>query len=100
MALTNPKPRLGQYLLATLHTLRFRMHSVPAHIGIAGNEVVDTHAKEAAQDSSPLSSRIPLFESPLLTSKVAAIAAGTKEFNEHWLAKWSAPPAQLTPHPL
>ncbi|KAJ7669636.1 hypothetical protein B0H17DRAFT_902116, partial [Mycena rosella] len=88
----HPKPRPGQYILATLHTLRVRMHWVPAHVGIAGNEVVDTHAKEAAQDSSPLSSRIPLFETPLPTSKVAAISAGTKEFNEHWLAKWSAPP--------
>jgi hypothetical protein len=48
-------------------------------------------AKEAALgSSSPLSSRITLFESPLPTSKAAALAAGVKVFWEHWLAEWSS----------
>ncbi|KAJ6589668.1 ribonuclease H-like domain-containing protein, partial [Mycena capillaripes] len=59
LALSNPKPQPGQHLLALFHlllhrllrarpSLKFRMHWVPAHVGIAGNEAVDALAKEAA----------------------------------------------------
>ncbi|KAJ7691204.1 hypothetical protein B0H17DRAFT_935288, partial [Mycena rosella] len=59
IALADPKVQPGQYLLALFHlllrrllrtcpTLKVRMHWVPAHIGIAGNEAVDARAKEAA----------------------------------------------------
>jgi ribonuclease HI len=104
IALTSPKPQPGQYLLETFHqlhrhllrawpTLKVRLHWVPAHIGIAGNEAVNARTKEAAQgSSSPLSSRITLFESPLPTSKSAALAAGAKVFQERWLAEWSSSP--------
>jgi ribonuclease HI len=73
-ALASPKSQPGQYLLATFHfllarllrmcrTLKLRLHWVPAHIGIKGNEVVDICAKAAAQGVSfPLLSRIWLFE--------------------------------------
>ncbi|KAJ7659008.1 hypothetical protein B0H17DRAFT_873695, partial [Mycena rosella] len=96
IALSDPKAQPGQYLLATFHslllrllrarpTLKVRMHWVPAHVGIAGNKCVDARAKQAAQGaSSPLTLRIPLFDSPLPTSKAAAIAAGTKAFNVQW----------------
>ncbi|KAJ7356779.1 hypothetical protein DFH08DRAFT_655242, partial [Mycena albidolilacea] len=95
-ALASPKPQPGQYLLATFHailarllrarrTLRIRIHWVPAHVGIAGNEMVDACAKAAAQGaSSPLATRIKLFESPLPTSRAAVIAAGAKAFATQW----------------
>ncbi|KAJ7692536.1 hypothetical protein B0H17DRAFT_841856, partial [Mycena rosella] len=58
-AIAAPQAQPGQYLLATFHsalrrlrracsTLRLRIHWVPAHVGIAGNEAVDAHAKDAA----------------------------------------------------
>jgi hypothetical protein len=102
--LSAPKPQLGQYLLATFHqllqrllrahlTLKVRLRWVPAHIGIAGNEAIDARTKEAALgSSSPLASRITTLESPLLTSKAAALAAGAKIFRERWLAEWSCSP--------
>jgi ribonuclease HI len=50
-------------LLRARRTLKLRLHWVPAHVGIEGNEAVDVCAKAAAQAaSSPLSSRIRLFE--------------------------------------
>jgi ribonuclease HI len=90
IALSAPKPQPGQYLIAAFHllhrrllrarpTLKVRLHWVPAHVGIAGNEAVDARAKEAALgSSSPLVSRITALESPLPTSKAAALAAGAK----------------------
>ncbi|KAF7372264.1 hypothetical protein MVEN_00086000 [Mycena venus] len=103
-AISSPQPQPGQYLLAAFHallgrllskrrTLKIRIHWVPAHIGITGNELVDGLAKEAAQgDSSPLSSRVALFESPLPASKAAAVASGIKAFNARWLAEWKPSP--------
>jgi ribonuclease HI len=54
-----PKPQPGQYLIEAFHaahrrllrarkSLEIRLHWVPAHVGIAGNEAVDERAKEAA----------------------------------------------------
>ncbi|KAJ7223707.1 hypothetical protein C8J57DRAFT_1535995 [Mycena rebaudengoi] len=77
IALAAPRTQPGQHLLAlfqTLHrrllrarpSLKVRIHWVPAHVGIAGNEAADARAKEAAQGaSSALASRIVAFESPL-----------------------------------
>jgi ribonuclease HI len=82
-ALTTPRPQPGQHLLALFHTLlcrlhhahptlRVRIHWVPAHVGIEGNEAVDVRTKEAAQGaSSALASRITPFEHPLPASKAA-----------------------------
>ncbi|KAJ7347776.1 hypothetical protein DFH08DRAFT_652965, partial [Mycena albidolilacea] len=96
LALASPKPQPGQYLLAAFHailacllrtrrTLKIRIHWVPAHVGIVGNEAVDACAKAAAQGgSSPLATRIKLFESPLPTSRAAVIAAGAKTFATQW----------------
>lgn len=100
IAPTAPKPQSGQYLLATFHvilarllrkrgTLKVRLHWVPAHVGIAGNEAVDGCAKEAAQGaSSPLSLDIALFKAPLPISKAASIASGSKAFAAQWLEEW------------
>ncbi|KAJ7301872.1 hypothetical protein DFH08DRAFT_653642, partial [Mycena albidolilacea] len=60
LASPSPKPQPGQYLLATFHvlltcllhvcrTLKLRLHWVPTHVGIEGNEVVDACTKAAAQ---------------------------------------------------
>jgi ribonuclease HI len=96
-ALASPKPQPGQHLLPAFHVLHRRLlrarstlsihfHWVPAHIGIAGNEAPDACAKEVAQGtSSPLSSRVPLFDNPLPVSKAAAIAASAKARNRRWL---------------
>ncbi|KAJ7828638.1 hypothetical protein B0H13DRAFT_2437275 [Mycena leptocephala] len=103
-ALASPKPQPGQYLLAAFHailarllrarrTLQIRLHWVPAHIGIVGNEAVDACAKAAAQGaSSPLATRIKLFESALPVSRAAVIAAGAKEFAAQWREEWSKSP--------
>ncbi|KAK7029311.1 ribonuclease H-like domain-containing protein [Favolaschia claudopus] len=81
VALSSPKPQPEQYLLAAFHavlarilrtrrTRKIRLRWVPAHVGIAGNELVDYLAKEAAQGTiTPLRTRIILFESPLPTSR-------------------------------
>ncbi|KAJ7667173.1 hypothetical protein B0H17DRAFT_881979, partial [Mycena rosella] len=58
-AIASPKAQPGQYLLSTFHTLlrrlhrirttlHVRIHWVPAHVEIQGNEIVDAHTKEAA----------------------------------------------------
>jgi ribonuclease HI len=103
-ALTSPKPQPGQYLLAAFHailgrllrarhTLQIRIHWVPAHVGIVGNETVDACAKAAARGvSSPLAKRITLFENPLPTSRAAVIAAGAKVFAKQWHEEWSRSP--------
>ncbi|KAF7372611.1 hypothetical protein MVEN_00124100 [Mycena venus] len=103
-ALASPKSQPGQYLLAAFHailahllharrTLQIRIHWVPAHVGIVGNETVDACAKAAAQGaSSPLATRIKLFESPLPTSRAAVIAAGAKAFAAQWREKWLMSP--------
>ncbi|KAJ6529337.1 hypothetical protein B0H19DRAFT_908272, partial [Mycena capillaripes] len=95
-ALASPKPQPGQYLLAAFHatlarllrarrTIQLRIHWVPAHVGIDGNETVDACAKAAAHGaSSPLATRIKLFESPLPASRAAVIATGTKAFATQW----------------
>jgi hypothetical protein len=50
-------------------------------------------AKAAAQGaSSPLTTRIKLFESPLPTSRAAVIAAGAKAFAVQWHEDWSRSP--------
>jgi ribonuclease HI len=104
IAISAPKPQPGQYLVSTFHdvlrrllsarrSLKICLHWVPAHFGIAGNEAVDACAKEAALGaSSPLSSRIRLFDKPLPLSKSAAIDAGARAFRERWLTEWSASP--------
>jgi hypothetical protein len=80
-------------LLSARRSLKIRLHWVPAHVGIAGNEAVDARAKEAALGaSSPLSSRIRLFDKPLPLSKSATIDAGARAFRERWLTEWSASP--------
>ncbi|KAK6966522.1 hypothetical protein R3P38DRAFT_2590736 [Favolaschia claudopus] len=68
IALSSPKPQPGQYLLSASHSILGRLQRtrrtlrIPAHVGIAGNELVDALAKEAAQGvSTPLKSRIKLF---------------------------------------
>jgi ribonuclease HI len=103
-ALSAPRPQPGQHLLALFHTLhrrllrarptlKVRIHWVPAHVGIAGNEAVDARAKEAAQGaSSALASRIIPFENPLPASKAAAMDAGAKEFKARWLEEWTMSP--------
>jgi ribonuclease HI len=103
-ALTSPKPQPGQYLLVLFHTLlrrlnrtrstlQVRLHWVPAHTGIAGNEAVDELAKEAALGSSTaLTTRVTRFEAPLPVSKAAAIAAGSMEFTKRWDAEWASSP--------
>ncbi|KAJ7314507.1 hypothetical protein DFH08DRAFT_646012, partial [Mycena albidolilacea] len=95
-ALASPKPQPGQYLLAAFHAirarllrarhnLRIRIHWIPAHVGIVGNEMVDACTKAAAQGaSSPLVTHIKVFESPLPTSCTAVIAAGAKVFVVQW----------------
>jgi hypothetical protein len=81
------------YLLRKRRTLKIRIHWVPAHVGIEGNELVDERAKEAALgDSTPLSSHIALFEKALPASKAAAIASGIKSFAARWLAEWKLSP--------
>ncbi|KAF7372603.1 hypothetical protein MVEN_00123200 [Mycena venus] len=103
-AISSPRSQPGQYLLAAFHallgrlsdkhrTLRIRIHWVPAHVGIAGNELVDAHAKDAALgDLTPLASRITLFESPLPSSKSAVVASGIKAFAARWLREWQSSP--------
>ncbi|KAK7021660.1 hypothetical protein R3P38DRAFT_2780859 [Favolaschia claudopus] len=104
IALSSPKPQPGQYLFSAFHailsrlqrtrrTLRIRLRWVPAHVGIAGNELVDALAKEAAQGAStPLKSRIKLFESRLPTSRAAVIADGAKVFAKRWIEEWKTSP--------
>ncbi|KAK6988508.1 ribonuclease H-like domain-containing protein [Favolaschia claudopus] len=103
-ALSSPKPQPGQYLLAafravlgrilsTRRTLKIRLRWVPAHVGIVGNELVDTLAKEAAQGATTaLKTRIKVFESPLPTSRAAVIAAGAKAFAKRWDEEWRTSP--------
>ncbi|KAJ7926623.1 hypothetical protein B0H13DRAFT_2313339 [Mycena leptocephala] len=87
---SNTVARISRCLLRARPTLKVRIHWVPAHVGIAGNEAVDARAKEAAQGaSSALASRIIPFENPLPTSKAAAMDAGAKEFKARWLAEWA-----------
>ncbi|KAJ7824355.1 hypothetical protein B0H14DRAFT_3469364, partial [Mycena olivaceomarginata] len=88
-----PKAQPGQYLIAAFQashrrllrsrsTLRIRLHWVPAHVGIEGNEAVDERAKEAALGSSiPLAKHVKALNT-LPISKAAAIAAGTSFFKE------------------
>ncbi|KAK7007234.1 hypothetical protein R3P38DRAFT_3212925 [Favolaschia claudopus] len=104
VALSSPKPQPGQYLLAAFHavlarilrtrrTLKIRLRWVPAHVGIAGNELVDSLAKEAAQGTTtPLRTRIILFESPLPTSRAAAAAVGAKAFARQGAEEWKTSP--------
>ncbi|KAK7006698.1 hypothetical protein R3P38DRAFT_3214056 [Favolaschia claudopus] len=103
-ALFSPKTQPGQYLLAVFHailgrltrtrrTLKIRLRWVPAHVGIAGNELVDTLAKEAALGAStPLKTSVKIFESPLPVSRAAAIAAGSKAFTRKWVEEWRTSP--------
>jgi ribonuclease HI len=103
-ALAAPRPQPGQYLLTIFHTLhhhllhacpslKIRIHWVPVHIGITGNEAVDARAKEAAQGaSSTLASRITTFKSPLPMSKAAVLEAGAKAFKARWIAEWTTSP--------
>jgi ribonuclease HI len=84
-ALAAPKPQPGQYLLAAFHavlarllrvrrTLKIRLHWVPAHVGITGNEAADVCAKEAAQAaSSPLATRITLLEKAVSAQREALL---------------------------
>ncbi|KAJ7871996.1 hypothetical protein B0H14DRAFT_3567290 [Mycena olivaceomarginata] len=95
-----PKAQPGQYLIAAFHashrhllrsrsTLRIRLHWVPAHVGIEGNEAVDERAKEAALGSStPLAKRVKALDT-LPISKAAAIAADTSSFKERWVSEWN-----------
>jgi hypothetical protein len=97
----------GQYLIATFHashrcllrarsSLRIRLHWVPAHVCIAGNEAVDARAKEAALGSSTeLTKPVKAFRAPLLVSKAAAIAAGISFFKERWESEWNSSPQHL-----
>ncbi|KAJ7820507.1 hypothetical protein B0H14DRAFT_3876268 [Mycena olivaceomarginata] len=48
--------------------------------------------KAAAQGTSPLATRIKVFESPLPISRAAVIAAGTKAFATRWREEWSSSP--------
>ncbi|KAF7366527.1 putative RNA-directed DNA polymerase from transposon X-element [Mycena sanguinolenta] len=103
-ALAAPKSQPGQYLLAAFHaalsrllrtrrTLKLRIHWVPAHVGIAENEAVDEYAKEAARGANtPLMTRIPVFERPLLISRAATIAVGTNDFADQWHKEWAESP--------
>ncbi|KAF7354992.1 hypothetical protein MSAN_01414700 [Mycena sanguinolenta] len=80
-----------RYLLRTRSTLRIRLHWVPAHIDIAGNEAVDARAKEATLGAySPLTTRYKTLETPLPISKSAALAAGSAAFKERWNTEWKA----------
>ncbi|KAK6981398.1 hypothetical protein R3P38DRAFT_3234154 [Favolaschia claudopus] len=100
---SSPKSQPGKYLLATFHAvlgrllrtrrpLKVRLRWVPAHVGIAGNELVDSLAKEAAQGvSTALRTRIRLFESPL------PLRTGHIGLNAY-LFRFHLAPSPLCPH--
>ncbi|KAJ7715571.1 hypothetical protein DFH07DRAFT_722035, partial [Mycena maculata] len=63
------------------------------HVGMAGNDAVDTCTKEAALGAStPLTSCLRPLDSPLPLSKAATIAEGIKLFRACWLSEWTTSP--------
>lgn len=87
-ALLNQRPRGGHYLLDEIHTVLnmattrdpervvgFRW--VPAHVGIEGNETVDTGAKNAAGGTTSQASLLPkLLRKPFLPHSKSATRKG------------------------
>jgi len=97
-------PQPGQYILDAIHAricqLRscrrirnLHFESVPGHIGIEGNEVADTHAKEAACGASSPPSQLPSLLLAPLPSSVPALRAERKlTLLTRWLNLWKTSP--------
>jgi ribonuclease HI len=97
-AVNNPRCQSGQYFLRRICTkitahaakgIRVNIHSIPAHIGVAGNEAVDKLAKEATgwreicKGTDP-----PPAEGPALLS--AAKQRIQELANDRWMEAWEA----------
>ncbi|SJL18922.1 uncharacterized protein ARMOST_22524 [Armillaria ostoyae] len=83
LALQSGGTKSGRYLVEEFHMW------VPGHMGVFGNEAVNTEVKLAALGStSPLQDKQIILNHPLPCSKAAATAAFKGAIQQQWMELW------------
>lgn len=101
IALQRRRPQPGQYLIHLFHsqlqrllkrrrTFQLQLVWVPGHMGIEGNEMADSLAKDASTGTTTLL-HCPIRQlSALPHSQAAARATFKKEVGSRWTTQWNA----------
>ena len=106
-AIIQPKQPSGQYLVeritdlyAQLTSQSITLHWIPSHVGVPGNELADTHAKQATGWRPPgTPQQVPDTQPERIVQLLAAVKTSThKEAQHMWQREWTLAESHTARH--